>query len=239
MRFCLSNFKDFKNILITAELVLTEIKFEADNDGLRFKGFGGGNASFFSVDFKKEYFDEFSIGAPETIIVDSSEINKIMKRVKNDDDVYVSIDDYSMNFTVNEKKKFKINAIDMEYNSQDIPPMEYPISTMVDFVDFKDSINDSKLYSNTFAIESTRGSLVISANGVLGEYSSELLVGDALKNGQRSSFNSDLINSFFKLGNLSDMIHVSMGMDYPILLEVSDEFEEAVVKLLVAPRIEE
>lgn len=239
MRFCLSNFKDFKNILITAELVLTEIRFEADKDGIRFRGFGGGNASFFSVDFKKEYFDEYSIDEPETIIVDSSEINKIMKRIKNDDDVCVVIDEYSMNFTVNDTKKFKINAIDVDYNSRDIPQMEYPISTVVDFGDFKDSINDSKLYSNTFAIESTRGSLVISANGMLGEYSSELLVGDALRDGQRSSFNSDLINSFFKLGNLSDRVHVFMGMDFPILLEVTDELEDVVVKLLVAPRIEE
>ena len=62
MRFCLSNVKDFKNIITTAELVLNEIKFEADNDGLRFRGFDGGKTSFFSVDFKKEYFDEIIKG---------------------------------------------------------------------------------------------------------------------------------------------------------------------------------
>ena len=81
MKFCLSNFKDFKNILITAEMVLTEIKFEADNDGLRFRGFDGGKTSFFSVDFSKNYFDEYSIEKPETITVDSSELNKVRKDV--------------------------------------------------------------------------------------------------------------------------------------------------------------
>lgn len=239
MKFCLSNFKDFKNILITAEMVLTEIKFEADNDGLRFRGFDGGKTSFFSVDFSKNYFDEYSIEKPETITVDSSELNKVMKRIKNDDDVCVIIDDFALSINVNGKKTFKINALDSEYDSPNLPYMEFEVSTKVDFNDLRDSITDSSLYLDTFTIESGNGALVISANGMLGEYKSELLVGDELKEGCKSMFRNNLINSFFKLGNFSDMVTMHMGTQFPILLEVTDDLEEVVVKLLVAPRIEE
>lgn len=239
MKFCLTSFKDFKNILLTAELVLTEIKFEADNDGLRFRGFDGGKTSFFSVDFKKDYFDDYEIEDPETIIVDSSEITKVMKRIKNDDSVCVTIDNYNLTVRVNDKKSFKINAIDMDYDSQRLPEMYHPVSVMVDFHDFKDSVADSKLYSNTFIIESMGGNLAVSANGTLGEYSSELLVGDEIENGHRSVFNNELISSLFKIGNLSDMICVNMGTNYPMLLKVMDDLEEIVVELLIAPRIEQ
>ena len=239
MRFCLSNFKDFKNILITAELILTEIKFEVDNDGLRFRGMSGGNTSFFYADFKRDYFDEYEIDVPENITIDASELLKVIKRIKNDDDVCVTIGDLSLDIKVNGKKTFKINALDEDYDSPNLPYMEYPVNTSVDFDDFKDSITDSKLYGDSFTIESTDGALVISSDGVLGEYSSELLVGDEIKSGCRSVFNSDLMASFFKLSNLSDMLNVHMGTDYPIYLDINDEFDELDVKLLVAPRIEE
>ena len=239
MKFCLSNVKDFKNIITTAELVLNEIKFEADNDGLRFRGFDGGKTSFFSVDFKKEYFDEYSIENPETIVVDSSELIKVMKRVKNDDNVCITIDDYAFTVKVNDKKSFKINAIDIEYDTPNLPNIELPINTMVDFNDFKDSINDSTLYTNTFTIESDSGALIVSANGTLGEYNSELLVGDELEKGCKSMFNSNLLLSFFKLSGLADMVSLHMGTQLPMLLEVTDDLEEVAVELLVAPRIVE
>lgn len=239
MKFCLSNFKDFKNILTTAELVLNEIKFEMDNDGLRFRGFDGGRTSFFFVDFKKEYFDEYSIDEPETIIVDSSEITKVMKRIKNDDDVCVIVDDYHMRIKVNGKKSFKINALDLEYDSPNLPHIEFPVSTMVDFNDLKDSVNDSSLYSDSFYIQSTEGALVITATGTLGEYESELLVGDELESNCKSMFRNNLLASFFKLSNLSDMVSVKIGHQHPILLTINDELGELSVELLVAPRIEE
>lgn len=239
MKFCLTNFKDFKNILSTAELVLNEIKFEMDNDGLRFRGFDGGRTSFFFVNFKKEYFDEYSIDEPETIIVDSSEITKVMKRIKNDDDVCVVVDDYSMKIKVNGKKSFKINALDLDYDSPNLPHIEFPVSTSVDFKDFSDSVNDSSLYSDSFYIQSTDDALVISATGTLGEYESELLVGDELEGGCKSMFRNNLLTSFFKLSNLSSMLSVKLGNQHPILLTVTDELEEVCVELLVAPRIEE
>ena len=110
---------------------------------------------------------------------------------------------------------------------------------MVDFNDFKDSINDSTLYTNTFTIESDSGALIVSANGTLGEYNSELLVGDELEKGCKSMFNSNLILSFFKLSGLADMVTLHMGTQLPMLLEVTDDLEEVAVELLIAPRIEE
>lgn len=239
MKFCLSSFKDFKNILMTAELVMNEIKLEVDSDGLRFKGMDGGKTSFFSADFKRAYFDDFTIDVPETVSVDASELNKVMKRIKNTDDVCVEIDNVGMTLRVNGKKTFKINALNSDMETPNLPNMEFPVHAMVDFNDLKDSIADSKLYADSFAIESKDGNLVVSANGVLGDYESELLVGDDVEDGCRSVFRSDLILSFFKLGDLSDRIDVNMGTNFPILMVVNDELDEATVRLLVAPRIEE
>ena len=239
MKFCLSSFKDFKNILMTAELVMNEIKFEVDNDGLRLKGMDGGKTSFFSADFKREYFDEYSIDAPETITVDASELNKVMKRIKNTDEVCATINNEGMSLRVNGTKTFKINALNSDMDTPNLPNMEFPVKAIVDFEDFKDSVNDSKLYSDAFSIESRDGNIMVSANGVLGDYESELLVGDEIVDGCKSVFRSDLIISFFKLGDLSDRVNVNMGTNFPILMVVTDELDEATVKLLVAPRIEE
>lgn len=233
--------KEFKNILSVAEAILTEIKLECDNDGIRFRGLDGSHTSFLEVNFNKSYFSDFRLEELDNIIIDASELNKIFKRIKNDDEITFKIGDDVLTIEVaseTNEKTFKLNGIDMEYDSPRMPSIDYPVNVDVNFKEFKENVMDANLYENKLRIKVEDNNLVIFNRGLMGEYESKLKLEQEFEKQYISVFSMDLINRIFKLTTLSDKINISMGTDMPMLMMLSDAFEEINVKFLTAPRIE-
>lgn len=237
----MSNTKEFKTILSVAETILTEIKIEMDNDGLRFRGLNGGHTSFIEVNFKKSYFDTYKLTEIDNILLDTTEINKIFKRIKNDDDTTIIIDKDTITIRVDSNentKSFKLNGIDMEYDSPSIPNISYSVTFDVDFKEFKDNVTDSSLYEDKLRIKTYEDNLIIYNKGVIGSYESNIkLIGNQKE--CSSVFSLDLVDKLFKLTTVSNTLNISMGNDMPMLFCLNDSFEELFIRYLIAPRIEE
>ena len=237
----LSNVKEFKNIFIVAETILTEIKLECDNDGMRFRGLDGGHTSFFEANFKKSYFTSYELDNVDNIIIDTSEINKIFKRIKNDDDISIVIDTNFLLIKVSSEKNektFKLNSVDMEYDSPNMPNIEYPVSFTINFKEFKENVTDANLFEDRLRMKVESDNLIIFNNSMMGEYESKLKLETSYENTYTSTFSMELINRIFKLTSLSNEININMGTDMPMLMTLNDLFEDIEVKFLTAPRIE-
>ena len=238
----LSNVKEFKNIFTVAETILTEIKLECDNDGMRFRGLDGGHTSFFEANFKKSYFTTYELDTVDNIIIDTNEINKIFKRIKNDDDISIIIDTNFLLIKVSSEKNektFKLNSVDMEYDSPNIPNIEYPVSFNINFKEFKETVTDANLYEDRLRMRVESDNLIIFNNSMMGEYESKLKLETSYEDTYTSTFAMDLINRIFKLTSLSNEISINMGTDMPMLMTLTDLFEDIEVRFLIAPRIEE
>lgn len=237
----LSNVKEFKNIFTVAETILTEIKLECDNDGMRFRGLDGGHTSFFEANFKKSYFTSYELDTVDNIIIDTSEINKIFKRIKNDDDISIIIDTNFLLIKVSSEKNektFKLNSVDMEYDSPNMPNIEYPVSFTINFKEFKENVTDANLFEDRLRMKVESDNLIIFNNSMMGEYESKLKLETNYDDTYTSTFSMDLINRIFKLTSLSNEININMGTDMPMLMTLNDLFEDIEVKFLTAPRIE-
>ena len=239
MKFKLSNIKNFKDSIITAEQMLDEIKFEADNDGVRFRGLDRSHVAFINLDIKSDYFDEYEIMNPESCIVDTSELVKVLKRSKSNDTLVFSFDaeEIKIQFIGTATRTFKIKQVDMEYDSPMMPNIEYPISIDVDYKQLQDIVKDAELYSDKLTISTEDQELKIISNGNFGEYISTVPLLVNLKNCS-SVFSLDWLKKFFKLTSVSDVVNVNMGTDMPLLLDFEDE-DGLNVTFLLAPRIEE
>ena len=237
----LSNVKEFKNIFTVAETILTEIKLECDNDGMRFRGLDGGHTSFFEANFKKSYFTSYELDNVDNIIIDTSEINKIFKRIKNDDDISIVIDTNFLLIKVSSEKNektFKLNSVDMEYDSPNMPNIEYPVSFTINFKEFKENVTDANLFEDRLRMKVESDNLIIFNNSMMGEYESKLKLETSYETTYTSTFSMELINRIFKLTSLSNEININMGTDMPMLMTLNDLFEDIEVKFLTAPRIE-
>ena len=238
----LNDIKGFKSILSVAETILTEVKFELDNDGLRFRGMDGGHTSYFEADFKKDCFLSYDLDEIDSIIIDTHDMNTILKRVKNTDDATIIINDDVLTIQVlsdGNEKSFKLNSIDMEYDSPNMPLIEYPVSTDVDFNKFKDNVMDANLYDDRLRVKVEENNLIIHNKSMIGSYESKLQLDEDYQGNLSSVFSMNLISKFLKLSTLSNNVEISLGSDMPILFTLVDDFEDITIKLLIAPIIEE
>lgn len=238
----LNDIKSFKSILSVAETILTEVKFELDNDGLRFRGMDGGHTSYFEADFKKDCFLSYDLDEIDSIIIDTHDMNTILKRVKNTDDATIIINDDVLTIQVlsdGNEKSFKLNSIDMEYDSPNMPLIEYPVSADVDFNKFKDNVMDANLYDDRLRVKVVESNLIIHNKSMIGSYESKLQLDEDYQGNLSSVFSMNLISKFLKLSTLSNNVEISLGSDMPILFTLVDDFEDITIKLLIAPIIEE
>ena len=239
MRFELSNFKHFKDAMMISEAMLDEIKFEADNDGLRFRGLDRSHVAFMSMNIGKDYFDVFDIETPESCIIDTSELVKVLKRIKGDDTLHFSFDEenVTIQFQGQAKRTFKIRNIDQEYDSPSTPNIEYPCTVEVSYKHLLESIKDCDLYDDKLKISTSQYQIGLSAVGDLGDYEAKLDVDDELHGKLSSVFSTSWLKTFFKIGNISDDVEINMGNDMPLLLRFEDEFG-LTIQFILAPRIE-
>ena len=240
MKIELKHIKNFKNILTNVEYFLEEVKFEVDSDGLRFRGLDKSHIAFIGLYVDRDYFDTFDIDEPQSCIVDTNELVKIVKRAKNNDTLMLSFDESNLELQfINEdtKRKFKIRQVDMEYDSPAMPIIEYPISFNINYKLLMDSVKDAELYSEKVRLRTKEYSLFVETDSNSGDYKSEL---SSLENiGEYMSiFSINWLNNIFKISGISDEISISMGNNMPLFLEMVDG-DGLKVDFLLAPRIEE
>ena len=240
MKIELENIKNFKNILTNVEYFLEEVKFEVDSDGLRFRGLDKSHIAFIGLYVDRDYFDTFDIDEPQSCIVDTNELVRIIKRAKSNDTLVLSFDESNLKLQFingDTKRNFRIRQVDMEYDSPPMPNIEYPISFNVGYKLLIDSVKDAELYSEKVRLRTNGYTLFVETDSNVGDYRSELF---SLKNigKYKSIFSISWLNKIFKISGISDEISISMGNDMPLFLEFDDE-DGLKVDFLLAPRIEE
>ena len=239
MKIELEDIKNFKDVLVNAEYFLDEIKFELDNDGMRFRGLDKSHIAFIGMEIDKEYFDVFDIEEPCSCIVDTQELLKVLKRAKNNDKLVFSFNNSDLRLQFikdNVKRNFKIRQVDMEYESPARPNIEYPVSFEINYKQLIDGVKDAELYSDKVKLKTNGEELSLISDGNFGDYKSNISLLDDV--GRHSSvFSIAWLNKIFKINSLSDIIKVNMGSDMPLLLEFEDDLGLK-VDFLLAPRIE-
>ncbi len=239
MKFELSGIKNFKTVMIATEQFLQEIKLEADSDGIRFRGLDKSHIAFIGLNIEESYFDEYEIDEPENMIIDTSELIKVLKRAKNDDILTCTFTDDGLKLVFsndNTKRTFTIRAIDMDYESPSMPNITYPVSLTVDYKTLNELLKDAELYDNKVKFHTKDYDLNLISKGDLGEYQSDIELMNSVGE-YESIFGLDFLKNFFKI-NISKEININMGNDMPIFFELEDEFGLK-VDFLLAPRIEE
>lgn len=240
MKIELSGIKNFKDVLTNVEYFLEEVKFEVDSDGLRFRGLDKSHIAFIGLYVDKEYFDVFNVAEPTSCIVDTGELVRVLKRAKNNDTMVLSwdTDNFKLQFYNDDlKRNFKIRQVDMEYSSPAMPKIEYPVSFDVNYKLLIDSVKDAELYSDKVKLRTNEYSLFVETDGDYGDYKSELSILENLKQ-VSSIFSIAWLNKIFKVTGLSENIHIDMGNDMPLFVELDDGLGLK-ANFLIAPRIED
>ena len=240
MKFEISNNRIIKDSLETICLIIEELTFEADADGVRLRALDKSHITFIDLEWKNHLFDMYQCSEPVSFTVDASELLRIIKRIKGDDVLSMSLDEGNLilKYSGDSVRTFKLRLIDVEYETPVPPTVEYPVHLSIPVNVFSDAISDAELYGEKISLSADNDYFITSADGEFGINHNRYLHGENIGDYVKSTYSIPKIKEMLKAKNLSHEVKLGLGDDLPLTLEYHSPTNDYKLGFLLAPRIE-
>ena len=240
MKFEISNNRIIKDCLETICIIIDELVFEADSEGIRLRALDKSHISFIDMEWKSILFDTYQCSEPCSFTVDASELLKIIKRIKGDDVLSAGLDESNLILTYNgdSTRTFKLRLIDGEYETPVPPTVNYPVHLSIPTDVFNDAITDAELYGEKISLSCDNDYFITSADGEFGVNHNRYLHGESIGDYVKSTYSIPKIKEMLKAKGLSHEVRLGLGDDLPLTLEYHSPTNDYKLGFLLAPRIE-
>lgn len=247
-----------KSIFEAVNGIVDEIQINADADGLNMKALDKSHITFITMNLKREIFENYSCDEPMKINIDTDELVKVLKRLKSDDTLIIQSDEDNSKLKLvfesgsnDTRRTFRLNLIDIEYEPPSAPDLEFPSTFKLDFNEFKRTVLDVDLFSDTITLEYKDEDKKLMSYGS-GEYGEVTVEGydvndeDLDNKNAISRYQIEKIKAMLKADKLSDQILFKLGTNMPLSLSLQhrdflkgdSELVIAEMSYMLAPRIE-
>ena len=233
--------KIFKNAFEALSVIVDEIQIIVDEEGLRCSALDRSHITFCNLELKSDLFDEFECDSPEKINIDTMELMNVLKRIKANDILDLSLEESSLVclFTGDAVRRFRIKLIDIEYNKPEPPEIPVSCEIMIPSNLIKDGINDVALYSDKLEFVVEKDYFIIKSNDDFGDVEVKYLHGTDVNEDAKSCFGIDKIKSILKSSKFSSQVKVGLGNDMPLLLDFTLPTGDGSLGFMLAPRLVE
>ena len=240
MKLELYNPSIFKDVFSCISHIIDECKVEYDNLGMKIRALDKSHITFVTIDFKYTLFDSYEVPYPETIIIDTDEFNKILRRCKNTDTLKMETSDGALEVTFegDATKHYKIRLIDNDYETPELPLLEMPVTITVPSNIVKDSLADIKIFSEHLEIRVDEDYLTITGDGMKGSGEIKCLHGEHITEYVESKFSIEKLTDIFRCSKISETVKMNIGNAMPLTLTFELVSGDGEVSFLLAPRIE-
>lgn len=229
-----------KDCFETVGKIIDEIILECDSEGMRLRALDRSHITFVEMDLKGSLFDEYKCEKPEKIVVDSTELTKILKRCNSKDILRLETDDsyLILKFEGDSSRTFKLALIDNEYESAVPPSIEHPVSVPIPTNILEEILKDMELFGETLSFTVDEDYLICNGTSELGDSETKYLHGEHVKEVVRSVFNIAKIKDMLTAKKLSKLVTLKLGNDMPLIMNFNISNGEGKLEFLLAPRLE-
>ena len=243
MKAIIHNPKLFTEIIETLNNIIDTLTFQCDTDGIRLRALDRSHISFVELEITPDYdfFTEYMIHEPETIIIDTNEFSKILKRQRNGDTLTLETpDEYNLSilFTGEANRRFNIRQIDTDYDTPTPPSIDYPVQLPVPVTVINDFLTDISLQSENVQFTVDRDYLIAEGEGNNGAVECKYLHGEHIQECVSSKYNIGMIRPVVKGKQLGGELTLCIGDDLPLTLIRVDDTGTCQLSFLLAPRVE-
>ena len=240
---------EIKTLVNTASVILQEITFEVDDEGLKFRSMDSSHSALVDAILKKDYFSKFDCPKPTRFALYSETLKKIMKIMDTGKEVRIKFDGDDINFK-SAGKDFTFHVIEPLLPAP-LPKLTYNSEFKISLNTWKKILDDISTLSHTIKIQSLVNSLVFDGQGESGEGHIELkkAVDEALlkldvKEESHARYNLDMLIPISKQAS-SDLLarystQMPIEISWKLLLDkqsISSEIGE--VKFYLAPIVDQ
>ena len=241
MKLELYNPSIIKDAFDTVGRIIDECKLTFTSEGLSIHALDKSHITFISLEFKRTLFDTYEFRESENVIIDTQQLNNILKRCRNDDilTMYTDESNLILNFKGEAEKEFSIRLIDSEYETPVPPRLEYPVSINVPSSLINESLGDAKVYAENVKFQVDQDYLHIRTDdGTFGDVHSKYIHGENVNTAVQSKFSIEMLMNIFKAAKLSKTCELGLGEDMPLTVKFILPADDGLVEFLLAPRLE-
>ena len=241
MKLELYNPSIFKEVFDCISHIVDECKLEFSNFGLTINALDKSHITFISLDFKYHLFDTYEVPENETILIDTVEFIKVLKRCKNDEIMKIETDNNNLilTFEGESTRKYNLRLIDNEYETPQPPRVEYPVTITAPSNLIKDTLSDMKLFSENFRISVDEDYLRLYTEGMKGSTEMKYLHGSNINTYVKSGYSIEKFMDIFRASKLTETVELGLGNDLPVTITFKLVSGDGQVSFLLAPRLEQ
>ena len=239
MRLEIVENKILRDCFDTIATIIDEVVLECDSEGMRLRALDRSHITFVGMELKASLFDEYICDEPEKIMVDASELMKVMKRLKPSDILKLESKDNKLilTFAGDSTRTFKLALIDTDYESAQPPKMDPPVNVHIPSGLLEDFLNDMLIFGETVVFSVDEDYFRCDGTNEMGESSIQYLHGESISEFVKSTFNIAKIKDMLKAKKLSSTVKLGLGTDMPLIVEFNINNGEGKLDFLLAPRL--
>jgi proliferating cell nuclear antigen PCNA len=228
---------------------IVNISFEPDK--IHIQGMDKSHICLFSVNIRKEWFDEYDIGEDTKICIDSNIFHMIISskneglniviRLETEDNLNVDL--FSAEHSKGEfNKYFKIPLADFDYDELELPDVDYDAEFSIESKKICDIVSQMILFGSDINVICSEEKIDLITNGITGEMLVNIPIDDL---NEYSIIEGDIINISYSLNyihkmcltnKLSNEVHFSISAEYPMKISY-DLGEDSSIVFYIAPKI--
>lgn len=240
-RLELSDTKIMKDSFNSISKIVDEVVCNVDSEGFSLSAMDRSHICFVFLNLKASVFDEYICDAPDKICIDTAEFMRILKRIKGNDVLKLSIDNNNLIIGLHGDvdREFKIRLIDLDYETPAPPSMEFPSSASVGSTIVNDAITDMELFSEKLYFILDEDYFIVNADGEFGDANFKYLHGEeGVNETVKACYSIPKLKDIFQASKFSDVVEVSLGNDMPLGLKFELITGDGELRYLLAPRLE-
>lgn len=230
---------DIKAIVGAIATLAEEATFVANEDGMKFRTMDPSHIALIDIQLPKEAFESYECPIEIKLGVRISDLSKIIKRSKKEEDVTISINAQNMLLINMGSKEFEMRLIDAGSAETPLPKIEYETKVTVPLQSISEALTDISIFSEYFTINATPESVVFSGKGDSGKVTIsvddmvEPITGTANVTHELKDLVS-IIGSFVDK-NMDCTIELSSNKPAKYVFKIADV---GVINFFMAPRVE-
>ncbi|MBS3175963.1 proliferating cell nuclear antigen (pcna) [Candidatus Woesearchaeota archaeon] len=234
-----------ESISIISDLV-NEAHFKISNNGIELVAMDPANVAMVIFKLLPSCFSEYQVSKDVSIAINLANLKQILRRAKTNDMVTLEItqdNKLQIQFKSNSIRTFSLPLIEMEEKEQRIPPLEFPVSVIMESARLTDAIEDVDIVADAVQLSVDNGSFVVSAEGDLSNAHIELkedqqtkIVNDALEK-VKSKYSIEYLKKMIAGAKLAPQAEIRFSRDYPLRLDYK-VVDRLLLSFILAPRVE-
>lgn len=234
----IGNPKLFYSCFDAISAIVDEVKIMVDSEGLRLNALDRSKSNFVHLNLKAEFFDKFVCDDYETININSFSLTEVLKLIKSDTTVKLSLNEYNL-VVVGEgetKSSFKLGLLEDSYESPNPPKFDFPATINIESKVFKSIMKKIEKFNKVGVnLKITPDNLVASGENHINNTIVEYLHIDKVIGEHKSRIKIDKILQGLKASDFSDVLKISIGNDLPFLMKFELDSEDGELSFLIAP----